>query len=44
MFLMSGGYLRKQGAFEKGLKHGYGTYYYPDGRSFVGNYEVHNMR
>lgn len=32
--------IRYQGGFRNGLKHGYGTYYYPNGQSFVGNYRV----
>ena len=31
---------RYSGAFNRGVKHGYGTYYYPSGQSFVGEYRV----
>ncbi len=31
---------RYEGQFQGGAKHGFGTYYYPDGRSFVGQYKV----
>lgn len=31
---------RYEGQFANGVKEGFGTYYYPDGRSFVGEYRV----